>query len=175
MVWSLTGLPGGLQNSSIQKPPAHALLLSSNASARPPHPTYCDKIFCSSGVAIRFSASIFSSVRIASIFLLNFSFAPPIPRVSSVIWKLTAPDCLESRENFEKLLRQDERNAHLFTPEEKEPDQTGYTTETVEVCGAFPLRFRQGILCFLCQQTLKVLPAFWWRSIQAKKITCPMM
>ncbi|MDE7203501.1 MAG: DUF3849 domain-containing protein, partial [Lachnospiraceae bacterium] len=43
------------------------------------------------------------------------------------------PRRLESRENFEKLLRQDERNAHLFTPEEKEPDQTGYTTETVEV------------------------------------------
>ena len=43
------------------------------------------------------------------------------------------PRRLESWENFEKLLRQDERNAHLFTPEEKEPDQTGYTTETVEV------------------------------------------
>ncbi len=43
------------------------------------------------------------------------------------------PRRLESRENFEKLLRQDERNAHLFTPEEKEPDQTGYTTETVTV------------------------------------------
>ncbi|RKJ63613.1 DUF3849 domain-containing protein [Roseburia sp. 1XD42-69] len=43
------------------------------------------------------------------------------------------PRRLESRENFEKLLRQDERNAHLFTPEEKEPDQTGYTTETVAV------------------------------------------
>ena len=26
-------------------------LLSSNASARPPQPTYCDKICCSSGVA----------------------------------------------------------------------------------------------------------------------------
>ncbi len=43
------------------------------------------------------------------------------------------PRRLESRENFEKLLRQDERNAHLFTPEEKEPDQMGYTAETVEV------------------------------------------
>ena len=43
------------------------------------------------------------------------------------------PRRLESRENFEKLLRQDERNAYLFTPEENEPDQTGYTTETVEV------------------------------------------
>ncbi len=30
---------------------------------------------------------------------------------------------LESWENFEKLLRQDERNAHLFTPEEKEPEK----------------------------------------------------
>ena len=46
---------------------------------------------------------------------------------------LNPPRRLESRENFEKLLRQDERNVHLFTPEEKEPDQTGYTTETVEV------------------------------------------
>ncbi|MEY8519288.1 DEAD/DEAH box helicase family protein, partial [Lachnospiraceae bacterium 29-84] len=43
------------------------------------------------------------------------------------------PRRLESWENFEKLLRQDERNAHLFTPEEKESEQTGYTTETVEV------------------------------------------
>ena len=43
------------------------------------------------------------------------------------------PRRLESRENFAKLLRQDERNAHLFMPEEKEPDQTGYTTETVKV------------------------------------------
>ena len=46
---------------------------------------------------------------------------------------LNPPRRLESRENFEKLLRQDERNAHLFTPEEKEPDQMGYTAETVEV------------------------------------------
>ena len=46
---------------------------------------------------------------------------------------LNPPRRLESRENFEKLLRQDERNAYLFTPEEKEPDQTGYTTETVAV------------------------------------------
>ena len=46
---------------------------------------------------------------------------------------LNPPRRLESRENFEKLLRQDERNAHLFTSEEKEPEQTGYTTETVEV------------------------------------------
>jgi len=43
------------------------------------------------------------------------------------------PRRLEGRENFEKLLRQDERNAYLFTPEEKEFDQTGYTTETVAV------------------------------------------
>ena len=33
------------------------------------------------------------------------------------------PRRLESWENFEKLLRQDERNAHLFTPEEKEPEK----------------------------------------------------
>lgn len=43
------------------------------------------------------------------------------------------PRRLESKENFAKLLRQDERNAHLFTSEEKEPEQTGYTTETVKV------------------------------------------
>ena len=43
------------------------------------------------------------------------------------------PRRLESRENFAKLLRQDERNAHLFTPEEKEAEQTGYTTETAAV------------------------------------------
>ena len=43
------------------------------------------------------------------------------------------PRRLESWENFEKLLRQDERNAHLFTPEEKKPEQMGYTTETAEV------------------------------------------
>ena len=43
------------------------------------------------------------------------------------------PRRLESRENFEKLLRQDERNAHLFTLEEKKPDQMGYTSETVAV------------------------------------------
>ena len=43
------------------------------------------------------------------------------------------PRRLESRENFAKLLRQDERNAHLFMPEEKEPGQAGYTAETVEV------------------------------------------
>ena len=40
---------------------------------------------------------------------------------------------LISRENFAQLLRQDERNAHLFMPEEKEPEQPGYTTETVTV------------------------------------------
>ncbi len=33
------------------------------------------------------------------------------------------PRRLESWENFEKLLRQDERNAHLFTPEEREPEK----------------------------------------------------
>ena len=56
-------------------------------------------------------------------------------------WNVEIMDCsltnpprrLESKENFEKLLKQDERNAHLFMPEEKEPVQTGYTTETVKV------------------------------------------
>ena len=43
------------------------------------------------------------------------------------------PRRLESKESFEKLLRQDERNSHLFASEEKEPGRTGYTTETVEV------------------------------------------
>ena len=43
------------------------------------------------------------------------------------------PRRLESKENFEKLLRQDERNSYLFASEEKEPEQTGYTTETVKV------------------------------------------
>ena len=33
------------------------------------------------------------------------------------------PRRLESWENFEKLLRQDERNAHLFTPEERKPEK----------------------------------------------------
>ena len=43
------------------------------------------------------------------------------------------PRRLESKENFEKLLRQDERNAYLFTQEEREPVQPDYTTETVAV------------------------------------------
>ena len=78
--------------NTLTEPPVTTESTMSKASARPPQPTYCDKIFCSSGVAIRFSSSIFSRVRIASIFLLNFSLAPPIPRVSSVMWKLTAFD-----------------------------------------------------------------------------------
>ncbi len=43
------------------------------------------------------------------------------------------PRRLESKENFGRLLRQDERNAHLFALEEKEADQPSYTTETVAV------------------------------------------
>lgn len=43
------------------------------------------------------------------------------------------PRRLESTENFERLLRLDERNAHLFAPEEKTADQPRYTTETVAV------------------------------------------
>lgn len=43
------------------------------------------------------------------------------------------PRRLESKESFERLLRQDERNAHLFASEEKAADQPSYTTETVAV------------------------------------------
>ena len=65
-------------------------LLSSNASARPPQPTYWDKICCSSGVAYLFSPSICSNSLIAAIFVWNFSFGEPSPNRSSLIWKLTA-------------------------------------------------------------------------------------
>ena len=64
--------------------------VSSNASARPPQPTYCAKTTCSSGVAARSSPSIFCSVLIAAIFLRNFSFALPAPSLSSVMRKFLA-------------------------------------------------------------------------------------
>ena len=65
-------------------------MLSSNASARPPQPTYWDKTCCSSGVAYLFSPSICSNILIAAIFVWNFSFGEPSPKRSSLIWKLTA-------------------------------------------------------------------------------------
>ena len=68
---------------------AHAPFSSSKAAGRPPHPTYRDKISCSSGVAERCSPSIFFRSKIASILARNFCFGPPAPRSSSVMRKLT--------------------------------------------------------------------------------------
>ena len=69
---------------------SHADFVSSNASARPPQPTYLDKISCSSGVALRFSSSHFFNNWIAMILARNFSFAVPCPSSSSVMRKFVA-------------------------------------------------------------------------------------
>ena len=69
---------------------SHAAFVSSNASARPPQPTYRDNISCSSGVALRFSSSHFFKSWIAMILARNFSFGVPCPSSSSVMRKFTA-------------------------------------------------------------------------------------
>lgn len=56
--------------------------VSSNASARPPQPTYCDKISCSSGVASLWSNSSSCKRFTTSTFRLNFSFGLPYPSSS---------------------------------------------------------------------------------------------
>ena len=67
---------------------AQLSLLSSKASERPPQPTYLDKTSCSASVACLPSNSISFKRFIASIFARNFAFAPPSPKLSSVIRKL---------------------------------------------------------------------------------------
>ena len=68
---------------------AHFSSFLSKALAKAPQPTYFDKISFSSAVAGRFSASSVFSVLIASTLALNFILAPPSPRLSSVIVKLS--------------------------------------------------------------------------------------
>ena len=69
---------------------SQSALFSSNASGMPPHPTYRDKVCCSSGVAVRFSASICFNAAIAAMFMANLAFGPPVPSWSSVITKFSA-------------------------------------------------------------------------------------
>lgn len=59
---------------------AQLSLSGSKASGRPPHPTYCESISCSSAVAPRCSCSNWNRVRMAAIFRAYFCFAPPSPK-----------------------------------------------------------------------------------------------
>ena len=65
----------------------HCSFSESKACARPPQPTYFDRISCSSGVAVLSSLSICFNVWMASRLFLNLVFAPPSPRLSSVMVK----------------------------------------------------------------------------------------